>query len=60
MIDKEKVADLVKSYFPEADSQTDLRLVEEIISTVTPIIYSLARQLVSQEREAKYFSKKRN
>jgi hypothetical protein len=54
MLDKDKVAALVRAYFPDADNQTVLRVTEEIRSSVIPTIHSFARQPAVREREAEY------
>lgn len=54
MIEKDKIKDLIKSYLPQAENDAVENIAHDIIRDVEPIIHSMVRQAVSQERENLY------
>ena len=51
MVDTEKVAELVKSCLPRVTDDVIRRIAQDIVADVEPIMHSLIRQAVAQERQ---------
>lgn len=60
MIERDKVAEMVKSCLPRLDEDVVGRIAEDIARDVETIIYSLIRHAVAQEREQLFRSSFKN
>lgn len=54
MIEEDKLRTLIKSYLPQAETDTIDNIANNIIRDVEAVIYSMVRQAVNQERENLY------
>jgi F420-0:gamma-glutamyl ligase len=54
MIERDKIASIVKSCLPGLKDEAVIRIAEDIVRDVESIAYSLIRQTVAQEREQLY------
>jgi len=54
MIDKRKIAEIVRTYLPKAEDDTVEGITNSIIQDAEAVIRSMLRQAVAQERESLY------
>lgn len=54
MVERDKIASMVKSCLPRVKEDDVKRISEDIVRDVESITYSLIRQTVAQEREQLY------
>lgn len=54
MIDKRKIAEIVRTYLPKAEDNTVEGITNSIIQDAEAVIRSMLRQAVAQERESLY------
>lgn len=60
MVDMDKVAELVKSCLPRVTDDVVRRIAQDIVSDVEPIMHSLIRQAVAQERQQLFLNSYKN
>lgn len=50
MIEREKVVNLLKSYFPDADYEIIERLADDVIRDIIPVMHATIRKAVNEEK----------
>lgn len=50
MIEREEVINLIKSYFPGADYETIIKLADDVIRDIIPMMHTTIRKAVNDEK----------